>query len=250
MKNIAWLVVAGFAIGAVACGDSSSTTTTGGGGSGGESAGGSNAGGDNTGGTTNGPNGPGPGGGGAPSCSGGALDPACDECLLASCCGEYGACEADSICIDCITGSEDPACADNAAAADLVGCAQASCDAECFGGGPAAESDCEAPAVSPSAGSCVDAASPCNPVTNAGCDAAAGEACDFGADGFECYPAPNTLMLCEDCTAGDNFCSGGMTCGGATCAKFCCDDGDCSAGGTCDLEAGGGTVGICIVAAP
>jgi hypothetical protein len=76
-----------------------------------------------------------------------------------------------------------------------------------------------------------------------------GEACDYGMNGFECYPAPNDQMICEACGDADGYCAGGLTCAGQ-CAKFCCDDGDCSAGNTCDLEAGGGTVGICVVPAP
>ena len=223
MKNIAWLVVAGFAIGAVACGDSGSSTTTGGGGSGGDSAGGSNNGGENTGGN-NGP-GPGPGTGGAPACTGGVLEEPCDGCLVNSCCAEYAACEADAICVDCITGvSEDPACADNAAAADFVGCAQTTCEADCF-----------PPNVNE-----------CNPITNDGCDAGAGEACDYSQTGFICYPEPNTLALCADCTGGTDFCAGGTTCAtDGKCAKFCCDDGDCTAGSTCELDGQTGA-GVCL----
>ncbi|MEZ4301708.1 MAG: hypothetical protein R3B70_42630, partial [Polyangiaceae bacterium] len=89
-------------------------------------------------------------------------------------------------------------------------------------------------AVSPSAGSCVvvGGANECNPVTNEGCDTAAGEACDVSADGFVCYPDGNTQSLCDECgVTGSDYCLGGMTCVGK-CAKFCCDDGDCGTG-TC-----------------
>ena len=79
----------------------------------------------------------------------------------------------------------------------------------------------------------------CNPVTNAPCNTAAGEACDGGYQGgefqgFQCYPAPNDQKICEACNGGDGpWCSGSMTCGaGDKCARYCCSDADCGTG-TC-----------------
>lgn len=90
----------------------------------------------------------------------------------------------------------------------------------------------------------------CNPVTNDGCDSAAGEACDATADGFVCFPAPNDVALCGECSnSAGPFCEAGSTCVGAEgtqCVKYCCDDGDCGSG-VCDT--GGGLVGVCVVAA-
>ncbi|MDW8251070.1 MAG: hypothetical protein RMJ98_17385, partial [Myxococcales bacterium] len=93
----------------------------------------------------------------------------------------------------------------------------------------------------------VEAPHQCNPVTNEGCDTAAGEACDFGINGFQCYPAPNTLGLCEKCGGEDELsCKGGLTCAGGKCARFCCNDSDCG-GGFCNTTTGTGVkdLGVC-----
>jgi hypothetical protein len=109
------------------------------------------------------------------------------------------------------------------------------------GGGPE-QLGCDAavpPDPVPSAGACVTVAEPiaCNPVTNAGCEGA-GQACDANNQGgFNCFDPPNDAALCAACDASAGpFCVAGATCIGeppaATCAKYCCDDGDCG-DGTC-----------------
>jgi hypothetical protein len=99
----------------------------------------------------------------------------------------------------------------------------------------------------------------CNPITNEGCDGSAGEACDYNAGAYACYPKPNDLGLCDACGGEDGFCGPGLTCyqritigtDGLTvtgkCARSCCDDGDCG-GGTCGSKAtvGGTSVGVCL----
>lgn len=175
-------------------------------------------------------------------------DPACAGCIEGSCCTEWGACFADADCADCLTNpNADPAvCDQNAALTAVNDCATTNCSAEC-GITPPITPACDAPTTSPSMGSCfgpIGPNAPCNPVTNEGCDAKAGQACDYGANGYECYDPPNDALLCEECGQATSFCAGGMTCVG-TCAKFCCDNGDCGTG-TCDLEAGDGVVGLCV----
>lgn len=177
---------------------------------------------------------------------------ACGTCLDSKCCTEVDACNAVTGCMDCATGGAcDPS---NQTAADaLASCASSSCAAEC--GPPTIDPFCTAPATAPSAGSCVtiDATNLCNPVTNAGCNAAAGESCDFdGAGGFKCWAPPpaNTAALCAACdvTAGP-ACLPTSTCmatpaGTTACARFCCTDADCGAG-KCDTTITGGTPGVC-----
>jgi hypothetical protein len=100
---------------------------------------------------------------------------------------------------------------------------------------------CTAPNT-PSNGACVaDAGFGCNPITAAPCKVDAGESCDFGQPDFQCYPAPppNTQALCAACDDQNTACLPGSTCvpvdqnGNSKCAKFCCDDNDCT-GGHCD----------------
>ena len=96
-----------------------------------------------------------------------------------------------------------------------------------------------------SGGSCItvapDAGMQCNPVTNSGCDAGAGEACDRTTNGgTHCFPPPppNSAALCATCDDENGpACAAGASCVGTTnglaCAHFCCDDTDC-APGHCD----------------
>ena len=88
----------------------------------------------------------------------------------------------------------------------------------------------------------------CNPVTNMGCTG--GAACDITQDnqgqvnGFVCYAPPNTAVACATCNDASQtgpFCAGGATCIPidqqqtiTECAQYCCTDGDCGPGGTCD----------------
>ncbi|NUQ78430.1 MAG: hypothetical protein HUU21_33285, partial [Polyangiaceae bacterium] len=175
---------------------------------------------------------------------------ACETCLYESCCYEVSVCGDRSPCPACVTGEEE--CTDEAleASTALTQCAQADCKQECFDPpGPPVELDCTAPISSPSGGSCVTLGDEvlCNPVTNAPCDGSIGESCDFGAAGLECYPPPNPQGLCAACGPNILYCSGGLTCVGGKCAKFCCDDGDCSASAKCDVNVlDTGTFGICV----
>ncbi len=133
-------------------------------------------------------------------------------------------------------------------------------------GGAATEPACDAPLVAPSLGACalengsLPGAFACNPVTNEGCND--NEACDVaGMTGFDCY-AGNTADLCEPCdqqASAGPFCTEGTTCfrpdGSGTlpsCARYCCDDGDCG-GATCVKTSAGNAwfvqapdVGVCL----
>ena len=158
----------------------------------------------------------------------------CDTCGQANCCAEASACNDAAGCVECLPDASlcDDTNMDQHDA--LIACLQASCDKECFPPPPVADATCVVPTPSPSAGACISitADNKCNPVTNAPCDTAAGEACDFGGAGYQCYPAPNDKKLCEPCGMADGFCQGGETCDGV-CVKFCCDDTDCGVG-KCD----------------
>ena len=171
---------------------------------------------------------------------------ACAVCAEGSCCAELSACLDDAACSTCLM--DGTGCDTSTLAADFDTCLTGSCETECAApAGSCARfcctdgdcgtgtcdkmltgdanvgvcvdaqqaAACDAPSTSPSNGSCVtiDATTYlCNPITNEGCDTAAGEACDFGASGFECYPAPNDAMLCDACASGGPYCAGGTTC--------------------------------------
>ena len=87
----------------------------------------------------------------------------------------------------------------------------------------------------------------CDPVTNAGCDTGAGEACDVSQGGFQCYPDGNVHDLCETCSTNGDYCQAGMTCFNQ-CYRYCCTDDDCGPNGTCSLDvaAFAAPVGLCI----
>jgi len=159
-------------------------------------------------------------------CTGIAPAGECATCSEAACCQEIADCNGVDTCIDCVFNGgdcSDPAIQDVGSA--LLGCLVNNCKV------------CGPP--------------PCNPVTNEPCDTANQEACDFGNYGYECYAPPNTQKLCDPCGGGNGFCEGGLSCnapmgGTPTCAKFCCDDGDCGTG-TCDFDATGDpAVGFCV----
>lgn len=235
MNKLSYLLVAAAAAVALlpaACGDDSGS-----GGSGGTGGGTTT--------TTTGPTTVGPSTStGNPSCADAGFGPECDACLEANCCAEV------------IDGEGE-------VTQELFDCASASCNAQCIGPEPVPlpAPQCELPTTLPAAGACVSGGA-CNPVTQVGCNAAAGEACDFGQNGFSCYASGNVKELCDSCGANDNdYCLPGNTCappGGAStnvCFRFCCDDSDCGSG-TCatgifeaypDLgvcgEGGGGTGG-------
>lgn len=133
-------------------------------------------------------------------------------------------------------------------------------------GGDLTDPACGAPLTAPSAGACALTGGvlppqfACNPVTNEGCNA--NEACDIsGMTGFACY-TDNTANLCQPCDQQDPsgpFCTEGTTCfrpdgtmSLGSCARYCCDDGDCG-GGTCVKTAAGSAwfvqapdIGVCL----
>jgi hypothetical protein len=195
---------------------------------------------------------------------------ACADCqALALCvpgqCVDDGACTLHDACTcgDCWTDDafcHDPSranCTDDGACDGfLEGCLCADCaaDAACAGFEPPSPPEaayCQAPSDAPSKGACV-AIGPnvaCNPVTNEGCDGAAGAACDLGGDGFECFPDRNERALCEACGGTKGFCEGTMGCHDGRCARYCCDAADCGSGGACDVEAvgfAGAPIGFCV----
>jgi hypothetical protein len=89
----------------------------------------------------------------------------------------------------------------------------------------------------------------CDPFTASQCDVAGGESCDWDGSNFSCFPPPNDGKLCGDCGFDANtFCGVGLTCLDSNkCAAFCCNDGDCGAGGKCDLTfLGDPNVGVCV----
>jgi hypothetical protein len=97
------------------------------------------------------------------------------------------------------------------------------------------------------------APSGCNPVTNAGCNSAGGEACDLNQDGvFFCFPPPNDTALCGACdNSAGPFCVAGATCQGEMgikCVRYCCTDADCG-GSVCTkggfAMAGYPDLGVC-----
>lgn len=106
---------------------------------------------------------------------------------------------------------------------------------------------CNASLVSPSNGSCVQIGGPiaCNPISNEGCNSIAGEVCDWGPSGFECYGGDNLQEMCQECSPQGKHCHSGLTCVGdyGACAKFCCNDQDCEPGGTCVIAVL--DVGVC-----
>lgn len=129
----------------------------------------------------------------------------------------------------------------------LIDCAGAQCSSECL---DLPEVTCAVPAGAPSGGSCfsIGGADECNPVTQAPCNVAAGEACDLSQNGFSCFPPPNDVELCGACDPVNGpWCVAGATCVGA-CARYCCTDADCAPAGACDKATYelGGDVGVCV----
>lgn len=177
---------------------------------------------------------------------------ACNECITASCCAEFAECQGTDGCEDCVSG--EPTCTeDNIDIAQLTfDCVQSSCATECIEPPAQADPICKVPTGSPSKGACAPLGGDvkCNPVTNAPCKTAAGEACDLNdQDVFTCFPAPNTEALCAACDNQTTFCQAGLTCvGDGKCARYCCDDSDCGAGkcdkGALELPS---DLGVCVV---
>lgn len=186
----------------------------------------------------------------------------CFDCLEGACCEQLRACFEDTAeggCTSCLAGDAE-ACTSSQVALALYGCLLAEgCNAAC--GEEAPGPACGATAQAASEGSCAPEGEgvACNPITNASCDGAEGEACDYDAGRFRCFPGPNDRGLCEPCGGDAGFCGAGLSCYsnvkiGAeglviepSCARSCCDDADCG-GGVCTgaVEAGGARVGVCL----
>ncbi len=122
---------------------------------------------------------------------------------------------------------------------------------------PPLDPQCTTPTDGGSGGACITlgGAIECNPITNAPCKADAGEACDFNQNGVQCYapPPPNTAALCETCdpsTDAGPACVGGATCvtttSGQKCARFCCNDTDCTPGHCDTTTLGTAPLGVCV----
>ncbi len=84
--------------------------------------------------------------------------------------------------------------------------------------------------------SCVPLNSACHPLTNEGCDTAAGEACRFDATAgtVACFAGPNAVEPGKTCDQTSRFCMPGFFCGASIrCEKVCCSDADCPDGVPC-----------------
>lgn len=95
----------------------------------------------------------------------------------------------------------------------------------------------------------------CNPVTNEGCDASAGEACEYGIDEyFTCYPPPNDVEEGGACDWEQGpFCAATLSCDfddpdspSGVCRRHCCTNDDCEPPETCQaFDPEFGTLGVC-----
>lgn len=178
--------------------------------------------------------------------------PECTPCAEKNCCAELTACAADPACARCF----DPmgGCSIPPSLTALNQCKGTACLHDCGPPPPLPppriEPACDAPALSPSGGSCVVLAGDvaCNPVTNEPCNSQASEACDFNGSGFKCYPDDNVHAICEQCGPWTGkFCKGGMSCMITECARYCCADADCGSG-ICKKDYFGAVpVGICVL---
>ncbi len=195
------------------------------------------------------------GAGGAGSCIGVFPAGACATCGETSCCDEGAKCDITAGCIGCVYSSDPTCTAANKPAVDaMLACMHASCEAACFPAPPPkVDVTCTVPTQAPSLGACISVggAIECNPVTNAPCDTAGGEACDFKGNGYHCYAGPNDKNLCDACGPGNGgtHCKGGSTClpgPDGNCGKFCCDDADCGKGKCDKTEMLPGGVGYCL----
>lgn len=170
--------------------------------------------------------------GGGPTCDGLIDNPtACGSCSQTNCCAELLGCNENMDCWSCLTVDGAGAACDDAPIVALLdalaSCGDCLCATECNGAA-------------------------CNPVSGEPCDTANGEACDVNAngDGFQCWGSVNDTPICGECDAAAGpYCEPGMTClSDAACARYCCDDGDCSDGGRCDKARQGldPDIGVCV----
>jgi hypothetical protein len=101
----------------------------------------------------------------------------------------------------------------------------------------------------------------CNPFDSSTCDESMDEACDASlvstedgwvADGFDCFPSPNTQKPGQPCgeDAGA-YCANGLTCGTELlCLVICCSADECEEGQVCEAPdtwgiVAGTTLGVC-----
>jgi hypothetical protein len=183
-----------------------------------------------------------------------------DACFCADCEGETACADYCISCLAAITYVTDTSAlctrgnpSSAAIYQDLEGCACGGCIAECGG------SFCQGLFPSQACIDCMDMSCmaeqqacaadvptfiQCNPVTAEPCNL--NERCDlvYVADtpiGFQCIIADNNSATCESCTyvfGSDTYCEAGNTCvdasgqvaAGGTCARYCCNDGDCGTG--------------------
>jgi hypothetical protein len=153
-----------------------------------------------------------------PMCTGFyAPDDPCGICMQGYCCETLAACNTDGFCLGaCFFGlwPLDPGCSQPPSAAPFK--AITSCQTQ-FCGKACAPVDI------------------CNPVNNSGCP---GDYCDTVNPGiFYCTGNIGTpVPLCAACDPTNGpFCDADLHCDPVshTCARFCCDDGDCGTGNKC-----------------
>lgn len=83
---------------------------------------------------------------------------------------------------------------------------------------------------------CLPVSSECNPMTNEGCDTAAGQACrlDPRKATLRCEDGPNTVGPGGMCDQSGRLCRAGLHCGASIkCETLCCTDADCPKGTPC-----------------
>jgi hypothetical protein len=96
--------------------------------------------------------------------------------------------------------------------------------------------------VGGSSGNCYAGQGTCDPLTPGSCGA--GEACDIGMSGFECFPPPNDAQIGGACdNSAGPYCTNGAACVMMVCAEYCCSDADCG-GKTCTSIGMSGTIDV------
>jgi hypothetical protein len=97
-----------------------------------------------------------------------------------------------------------------------------------------------------------NAASRCNPVTNAPCDTQGAQCMpgngSFNGYSYTCGQVLSNTKVCDACSD----CGPTQICLGGSCARYCCNDADCGAGGTCNTSIDPSItfdgIGICVAA--
>ncbi|HNS98481.1 MAG TPA: hypothetical protein PKL73_16130 [Polyangiaceae bacterium] len=94
----------------------------------------------------------------------------------------------------------------------------------------------------------------CNPLTNEGCDTAAGEACEFGVEEiFVCFPPPNDVQEGGACNWEEGpWCMPTLICDyeneedpTGVCRKPCCSNDDCGSKSCVPMDPEFGSFGTC-----